>query len=169
MIDCYPPIPVEVTAGAHHAPAPAGSGGPLPRYVTQFITAKAPIDNVMLRSQYATQSLLVGSHSPRNLPGTAKLPGNVLVAREEVRDTDGIEAEAARLVQRRATLIAVRNATTDTSIELLARLDMLNARMRDQSPRVTDQHITSLESSAALVDRVAERRRLRAARRAAGA
>ena len=166
MIDCYPPIPVEVTAGAYVVPAAAGPG-PLGRYVSQFIYASGPTEDVMLQGSYATPSSTQNLSGARSSAGTAKLPNSVLDSRSG-QQSDGVEAEAALLARRRATLIAVRNATADPTVELLARLDILNARMRAQSPRVTEEHLQSLESSAALLDRVAVRRAERLARRAAG-
>lgn len=167
MIDCYPPIPVEVTAGAYVSPAGAGAG-PLGRYVTQFVYASASTEDVMLQGSYATPSSAQGLSAARSSAGTTKLPTGVLEAREGPA-TDDADAEAALMARRRATLIAVRNATAAPSVELLARLDILNARMRAQSPRVTEEHLQTLEASTALLERIAARRTERLARRAAGA
>jgi hypothetical protein len=68
-----------------------------------------------------------------------------------------------QLAMRRVALIRARNASANPSVELRERLRILNERMNQQSPRVTDAHIRSLEDATNLGEQVAARRAARMA------
>jgi hypothetical protein len=68
-----------------------------------------------------------------------------------------------QLAMRRVALIRARNASANPSLELRERLRILNERMNQQSPRVTEAHIRSIEDATTLGEQVAARRAARMA------
>lgn len=73
------------------------------------------------------------------------------------------ENALTQLARRRVALIQARNASSQVSIELKERLRILNERMNQQSPRVTEAHIQAIEEAVALGEQVALRRAARMA------
>ena len=92
--------------------------------------------------------------------GEPEVVGTRAIARDQ---TPRPENALTLLARRRLALIQVRNASAQVSIELKERLRILNERMNQQSPRVTEAHIQALEDAAALGEQVALRRAARMA------
>lgn len=78
------------------------------------------------------------------------------------RSTIAVDA-LSQLAMRRVALIRAKNASANPSVELRERLRILNERMNQQSPRVTEAHIRSIEDATTLGEQVAVRRAARMA------
>jgi hypothetical protein len=148
-----------------------------PNFVTEatpFMERQAPArsDPFGIRS---TPFLVEPAHSPSIVDGF--LAQGVSSGRPaHLGEPTGVEAGAfaqdqtatsenvlTQLARRRVALIQARNASSRVSVELTERLRILNERMNQQSPRVTEAHIQSIEEAAALGEQVASRRAARMA------
>jgi hypothetical protein len=63
-----------------------------------------------------------------------------------------------RIANQRVKLLAVKYAGNKESVELVARLEILNRRLLDQSPRISAQQVASLEESSLQLARAASSR-----------
>lgn len=141
---------------------------------TPFIERRAPAgtDPFGIRS---TPFLIESTHSPSIVDGflaqgvssghlthqDETLGGG---ARSFARDHTATPENALTLLaMRRVALIQARNASSQVSIELQERLRILNERMNQQSPRVTEAHIRAIEDAATLGEQIASRRAARMA------
>lgn len=59
--------------------------------------------------------------------------------------------EIDRIANQRVKLLALRYASSKQSAELVARLEILNQRLLDRSPRISAEQVNSLEDAAALI------------------
>lgn len=154
-MDYYAPVTVEMTASVAEQRSMAGAG-PLPPGVTAFIS-----------HQDLNHFFGLGSFGLADSEATVFLahlvtPSLAETRKRSVSDTQlKVQSELESLAQRRATLLRVRRAMPNPPTEVLARLDILNERMRLQSPRVSGEQIAALEKAADLSDAVAARRRAR--------
>lgn len=163
-MDYYPSVANEPTPCIIER-RPVSGASPLLRYATQFMA----LDNegavpAVGGDLPSASGALAGLESVRASSTTA-LHDPILEPRRTEVLSVGSDSEVAVLSRRRIALMAARNATLNVSVEILARLDILNERMRRQSPRVTEGHIATLEAATELAEQVEERRRLRALRR----
>jgi hypothetical protein len=76
----------------------------------------------------------------------------------------GKEIEISKIAEDRIKLLAVKYANDSVSAEMIARLEILNSRLMERSPRVTLQQINFLESSIGSIKSVEQSRLDRAKR-----
>ncbi|MFP3922771.1 hypothetical protein [Pseudomonas sp. W5-36] len=74
------------------------------------------------------------------------------------------EMEIKRIAQNRIRLLAIKYADNDVSAEIIARLEILNSRLIERSPRVTSEQVNFLEASISSLNSVELSRQDRAKR-----
>lgn len=74
------------------------------------------------------------------------------------------EAEIDRIANQRVKLMAVKYASSATSAEVLARLEILNQRLLDRAPRVSMEQVEALENANEKLARIRAAREARAIR-----
>ena len=74
------------------------------------------------------------------------------------------DVEIDRIAKQRVKLMAAKYVSGTASAEILARLEILNRRLLDRSPRVTAEHVNALESANDKLARIRAAREERAKR-----
>ncbi|WP_188444687.1 hypothetical protein [Pseudoxanthomonas indica] len=70
----------------------------------------------------------------------------------------------ALIARRRVAILAARNGTAKPSVEIIARLEQLNARIKHHAPLVTQEQINYLEAAVATREELAAKRKARGER-----
>jgi len=132
---------------------------------TRFLANDYPGLNIGARDMDATEKL---PSSARQVDATALLPKSADIvsfrAPAHERPAEGKEAEVSKIAEARIRLLAIKYANDSISAEIIARLEILNSRLIERSPRVTVEQINSLESSIVSVKAIEQSRLERAKR-----
>lgn len=80
------------------------------------------------------------------------------------RQFQGRDLEISKIAEDRIKLLAIKYANDSISAEMIARLEILNSRLIERSPRVTAEQISSLEKSIGSIKSVEQSRLDRAKR-----
>jgi hypothetical protein len=154
-MDYYPNTVMEATPFIERR-APAGAD-PLATSATPYLIEERAPSSIV--GGFLGQGVSSGRVTYQTVDAGAATHGTPVAPPEVDAPADAL----TQLAMRRAALIRARNASANPSVELRERLRILNERMNQQSPRVTDAHIRSIEEATALGEDVAARRAARMA------
>lgn len=132
---------------------------------TQFLATAYPGMNSADRNIESPQKLAKGprqSDSTSLVPKAADcVPFRALGNEHQVNAKD---LEVSKIAESRIRLLAIKYANDSVSAEMIARLEILNSRLIEKSPRVTAEQISYLESSIGSIKSVEQSRLNRAQR-----
>ena len=136
---------------SRHTRLAVGNGEPFELFVSKT-GIQAP--TAILQQKYdkfSTRTL--SSYAPAKRP-IQKVKGAVAVA----------DADIDHIAKQRISLLAVKYASDSTSAEIVARLEILNQRILDQSPRISKVQVEALEIANDTLNRIRLAREERAGR-----
>lgn len=147
-------------AALGHIPSTKNSYG-----ATRFITTDYADLHSGLRDIKGTEKLPKKSHE---IDSTPLLPRNADIASLRVSSqevhTQVKDSEVSKIAEARIRLLAIKYANDSVSAEMIARLEILNSRLIERSPRVTVEQISFLEQSIGSIKSIEQSRLDRAKR-----
>ncbi|WP_141629561.1 hypothetical protein [Pseudomonas sp. PAMC 25886] len=132
---------------------------------TQFLATAYPGTNSANRNIESFQKL---AKTTSQLDSTLLVPKAVdcapFRALGNEHQVSAKDIEVSKIAESRIRLLAIKYANDSVSAEMIARLEILNSRLIEKSPRVTAEQISHLESSIDSIKSVEQSRLNRAQR-----
>lgn len=149
-MDYYVDIPPTPSPSVFYA-SQAAMGGPKKNTdfgATRFLSTDYARFNSLPADVNTTEKL---PKTSQQIDSTALLPKNAEIRplRSQVEDRQvlGREKELSKIAEDRIKLLAFKYANDTISAEMIARLEILNSRLLERSPRISREQISVLESS----------------------
>lgn len=131
---------------------------------TEFSSAKNSVVDLFVDSKGPSAPTAAVEQGRRFVGQTATLSESTGLTSAPSSSKESATGEVERIANQRIQLMAAKYAAGRESLEMVARLEILNRRLVEQAPLVTEAQVRQLESSREVLGRIQVSRQERARR-----